>query len=304
MGTKSNSLRQPPYLKKGDKIGVLSTARKMTLDEIQFAIDTILDWGLNPVLGKNIFASENQFAGSDQKRIDDFQQMINDSEIKAIICARGGYGTVRIIDKLNFESFKKNPKWIAGFSDITVLHSHIHNLQVCSLHSSMPITFAQNTLEALNSLKKTLFGENIAVITERHPLNIEGCCKGQIVGGNLSVLHSLIGSPTDIDTRDKILLLEDIDEYLYHIDRMMINFKRSERLSGLSGLIVGGMTQMNDNTIAFGKTAEKIIYDCVSDYAFPVCFNFPVGHIKNNLTLQLGRMSYLSVANNVHLSYE
>lgn len=298
------SLTLPTPLKTGDKIGIVSTARKISAEELQYAIDILNEWGLVPVLGEYIFAHENQYAGSDHIRAYDFQNMLDNPEVKAILCARGGYGTVRIIDRLDFQSFVKHPKWIVGFSDITVLHSHLNRLNICSIHSTMPISFANNSSESLNSLKNALFGNKSDIIINKHPLNTKGQCNGQIVGGNLSVLYSLIGSRSDIDTTNKILFLEDLDEYLYHVDRMMMSLKRSGKLSSLAGLIVGGMTKMNDNAVPFGKTAETIIKDCVSEYNIPVCFHFPAGHIKHNLALQLGRQVSLEVGEMVSLRYE
>lgn len=298
------SLSLPPPLKRGDKIGIVSTARKINAKELQCALDTFSAWGLVPVLGEHIFSVENQYAGSDLIRTNDFQNMMDNPDIKAIICARGGYGTVRMVDGLNFESFVERPKWVAGFSDVTVLHAHIHTLKVCSLHSAMPISFSDNSAEALESLKRALFDQGSNIVIDKHPLNIKGQCKGQIVGGNLSVLYSLIGSASDIDTRDKILFLEDLDEYLYHIDRMMINFKRSGKLSRLSGMIVGGLTQMNDNNTPFGKDAKTIIRDCISEYDIPLCFDFPAGHIEHNLAIQFGRVVTLNVEEKVELCYE
>ncbi len=291
-------------LKKGDKIGIISTARKINSEELKYAIETLEKWGLKVVLGRNIYASNNQYAGDDNQRIEDLQHMLNHPEIKAILCARGGYGTVRIIDHLDFSIFKSNPKLIAGFSDVTVLHSHLHNLNISSVHSTMPISFKSNTVASIESLKNALFGENIDVKCDGHPLNRQGKASGQIVGGNLSILYSLIGTPTDIDTENKILFIEDLDEYLYHIDRMMTSLKRSGKLSLLKGLVVGGMTKMNDNNIPFGKTAEQIILESVSEYNYPVCFNFPAGHIDNNLALKLGENIRLDVGETIHLHYE
>ena len=298
-----DSFRVPPPLKKGDKVGIVSTARKISAKELQFALDTIANWGLIPELGEHIFSVENQFAGNDQIRTNDFQKMMDNPDIKAIICARGGYGTVRMVDGLNFESFIKRPKWVAGFSDVTVLHSHLHNLKVCSLHSTMPISFSDNSHEAINSLKTALFGKTNDLTFDKHPLNINGRCQGQIVGGNLSVLYSLIGSSSEINTKNKILFLEDLDEYLYHIDRMMVNLKRSGKLKHLSGLVIGGMTQMNDNAIPYGKDVKSIIRDTVYDYNIPLCFDFPAGHIKHNLAIQLGRHVSLNVDETVELRY-
>ena len=291
-------------LKKGDKIGIVSTARKINSEELKYSVELIEKWGLVPVLGQNIYNSDHQYAGNDKERIEDIQQMLNNSEIKAILCARGGYGSVRIIDHLDFTIFINQPKWIAGFSDVTVIHSHLHNLSIPTLHSTMPLSFKSNTSASVESLKKALFGENIDINCNSHPLNRNGVGNGQIIGGNLSILYSLIGTPSDIDTEGKILFIEDLDEYLYHIDRMMMSLKRSGKLALLEGLIIGGMTKMNDNNIPFGKIAEQIILDAVSEYDFPVCFNFPAGHIDNNLALKLGENVCLEVGEKIKLHYE
>lgn len=286
---------QPEFLKKGDKIGIVACARKISKEELQPAIDIFQNWGLEVVLGKNIFNADNQFSGTDEERAADLQNMLNDTSIKAVISARGGYGTVRIIDKLDFSTFKKHPKWIIGYSDITVLHSHIHNMGIQTLHATMPINFKVNE-EATETLRKALFGEEIHYSFESHALNKNGKAEGILVGGNLSLLYALCGSNSDIDTKRKILFIEDLDEYLYHIDRMMMNLKRSGKLSELAGLIVGGMSDMKDNAIPFGKTAEAIILDAVKEYKYPVCFHFPCGHIDRNLAIILGRKVELEVA--------
>ena len=304
MKKKQSSAHIPTYLKQGDKIGLISTARKINKEELQSAIELLRSWGLEIVLGQNLFNSYHQFSGTDQERQSDLQHMLDNEHVKGIICVRGGYGTVRIIDSLNFELFQKQPKWLAGFSDITVLHSHIHKLNIATLHSTMPISFSSNTTEAINSLKAALFGEDISIEVSAHPLNRIGEAKGQIVGGNLSILYSLIGSPSEIDTKDKIVFIEDLDEYLYHIDRMMMNLKRSGYLSHLKGLIVGGMSKMNDNKIPFGKEAEKIIYDAVCEYDYPVCFGFPAGHISDNRAIKLGQIAHLKVNKKTTLNYD
>jgi len=291
-------------LKKGDKIGIISTARKINSEELKYSVELIEKWGLVPVLGQNIYNSDCQYAGNDKERIEDVQQMLNNSEIKAILCARGGYGSVRIIDHIDFTIFAEKPKWIAGFSDVTVIHSHLHNLNIPTLHSTMPISFKSNTSASVESLKKALFGENTDINCNSHPLNRNGVGNGQIIGGNLSILYSLIGTPSDINTYGKILFIEDLDEYLYHIDRMMMSLKRSGKLAFLKGLIVGSMAKMNDNNIPFGKTAEQIILDAVSDYDYPVCFNFPAGHIDNNLALKLGENICLEVGEKIKLQYK
>jgi len=292
------NLIQPEFLKKGDTIGIVACARKISAEELQPAIDILKSWGLNVKTEKNIFNINHQFSGTDEERAEDLQTMLNDSSIKAIISARGGYGTVRIIDKIDFTIFKKAPKWIVGYSDITVLHSHIHNMGIQTLHATMPINFGVDA-DATNSLRKVLFGETIEYNIPTHPLNKKGTAEGILIGGNLSLLYALCGSASDIDTKEKILFIEDLDEYLYHIDRMMMNLKRSGKLSGLAGLVVGGMSDMKDNTVPFGKTAEEIILDAVKEYTYPVCFNFPAGHIDKNMALVFGKKVNLRVSENV-----
>ncbi len=296
------NLIQPRYLKRGDTIGIIATARKISTEEINPAIAIIKSWGLEVELGNNLFNADNQFSGTDQERANDLQILLNDTSIKAIISARGGYGTVRIVDQIDFTTFIKNPKWIIGYSDITVLHSHIHNLGIETLHATMPINFSKNA-EALESLRKALFGEVIKYEIETNALNRKGIAEGELIGGNLSILYSLSGSISDIDTTGKILFLEDLDEYLYHIDRMMMNLKRAGKLSHLAGLVVGGMTDMKDNTVPFGKTAEEIILDAVKEYNYPVCFNFPAGHIDRNLALLFGKKVKLEVGDMVKLNF-
>lgn len=285
----------PTYLKKGDKIGIVATARKISEIELAPAIKIIEEKGLVPVLGNNLFGQFHQFSGTDAERCEDLQHMLDDERIKAIMVARGGYGTVRIIDSLDFTAFTKHPKWIIGYSDITVLHSHINKtLGIATLHATMPINFLQDAF-ATETLFNALFGEKIHYNFDAHPLNRNGIAEGEIVGGNLSLLYALCGSVSDITTDGKILFIEDLDEYLYHIDRMMMNLKRSGKLSRLKALVVGGMTDMKDNTIPYGKTAEEIIAEHVAEYDYPVCFNFPAGHIKNNYALKLGATAHLKV---------
>ncbi|MCZ4317757.1 LD-carboxypeptidase [Aequorivita viscosa] len=294
----------PITLKKGDTIGIVSTARKVTKDELQPAINFLESWGLTAELGKTIDAEDHQFAGSDNLRAEDFQAMLDNPTIKSIWCARGGYGTVRIIDKIDFSNFKKNPKWIIGYSDMTVLHAHINNLGVETLHAQIFLGIESKSKEAAQSIKKVLFGEsyNIQFKPTSHVEN--SSFSGELIGGNLSVLYSLLGSSSAIKTDGKILFIEDLDEYLYHIDRMMMNLKRSGMLKNLKALIVGGMTDMNDNAIPFGKTAEEIIFDTVKDYEYPVIYNFPAGHINDNRALIMGRKVTLEIQNSqVTLSF-
>jgi len=288
-------LIQPTYLQKNDTVAIVSTARKIMLDEIQPAIDLLKKWGLNVVVGATIGLEEHQFAGNDTQRTADFQKMLNSPKIKAIWCARGGYGTVKIIDKLDFALFKKYPKWIIGYSDVTVLHSHIQNLGFQSLHATMPLNVKKNTNSSLASLKKSLFGETISYEIKSSENNKIGEAKGELIGGNLSILYSLTGSDSSTNTKGKILFIEDLDEYLYHIDRMLMNLERNGYFENLKGLIVGGFTDMHDNDIPFGKNAKEIILDIVSEYNFPVVFDFPAGHLKDNRALIFGRKVSLKV---------
>lgn len=288
----------PKSLQQGDTVAIVSTARKITKEELQPALQLLKSWGLKAVLGKTIGAEENQFAGSDELRAADFQEMMDDPNIKAIWCARGGYGTVRIIDKLDFSSFTKIPKWIIGYSDVTVLHSHIHNLGVETLHAQMCLEIENKTEEARESIRKVLFGEEYTLGFSGSGAAINAATQiveGELIGGNLSVLYSLVGSASEMKTGGKILFIEDLDEMLYHIDRMMMNLKRSGYLKNLKALVIGGMTQMKDNKVYFGKTAEETIMDLVKEYDYPVILNFPAGHILDNRALILGREVRLNV---------
>jgi len=297
---------QPQYLKRGDKIAILAPARSISFDEVHPAMKLFQKWGLEVILGSYVFNIDNQFAGTDAQRMKDFQVMLDDASIRAIICARGGYGSVRIIDKLDFTRFMRNPKWIVGYSDITVMHSHIHrHFGVETLHATMPMNMPANRLgnKSVESLRKALFGEEIVYSKRIGPLDRTGAGEGILAGGNLSMLYSLMGSHSQIDTKGKILLLEDVDEYLYHIDRMMMNLKRAGMLKELKGLIVGSMQEMKDNAIPFGKTAAQIVMGAVKEYKYPVCFDFPAGHGPENLALILGRRVKLIVDEEVELGF-
>ncbi|MGB0882647.1 MAG: S66 peptidase family protein [Vicingaceae bacterium] len=297
-------MQKPANLKQGDKVVILSTARKISEAEILPAKKILEEWGLTVVLGDNLFQEEDQFCGSTVQRTSDFQNALDDESVKAVICARGGYGTVKIIDGLDFSKFKTNPKWIVGYSDVTVLHNHINqNFSIQTLHATMPINFTTNTTESLESLKTALFGGNLNCDFEANQMNKKGIAKGEVVGGNLSILYSLTGTNSQINTKGKILFLEDLDEYLYHIDRMMMNLDRAGMLADLAGLVVGGMSDMNDNTIPFGKTAKEIIKETVSKYEYPVCFDFPAGHIDDNRALIMGREAALDVGENCSLRF-
>ncbi len=294
----------PEALQQGDTIALVATARKVSPEEMQPAINILKDWGLNVVTGKNLYKQDNQFAGTDAERATDFQWALDDKNIKAILFARGGYGTVRMIDAIDFSNFQKNPKWLIGFSDITVFHSHVHtHFGIETLHSPMAINFPKTSEETLDAIKNILFGKPSGFTISGSSFNRKSIAKGAIIGGNLSLLFALAGTASDIDTHGKILFVEDLDEYLYHIDRMMMQLKRSGKLKNLVGLIVGGMSDMRDNTIPFGKTAEEIISDHVAEYNYPVCFNFPAGHIANNQPLILGREVELKVGDEVRFTY-
>jgi muramoyltetrapeptide carboxypeptidase len=282
---------RPPHLQKGDTVAIAATARKVSLAEMQPAITQFESWGLRVYMPEDLFATNDQFAGNDSLRAKVFQQLLDHTTIKAIFCARGGYGTVRMIDALDFTLFTQSPKWIIGYSDITVLHSHLYTHKLAStLHATMPINMQAHNAdtESIESLRKVLFGESFSYTFSSHPLNREGKATGNLIGGNLSVLYSLLGSTSDIDTSGCILFLEDLDEYLYHIDRMMVNLKRNGKLAKLAGLIVGDMSEMRDNTIPFGKTAYQIIAEHIGEYNYPVVFGFPAGHEKRNLALEMG----------------
>ena len=292
-------LLRPPSLKKGDTIYILSTARKITREEIAPAIAVFESWGLKVSIGKTIDKEDHQYAGTDKERLEDFQTALDDSNIKAIICARGGYGTVRMMDDVIYDEFMKTPKWIVGFSDVTYLHTHISNsIGVQGIHSIMPVQFPKSTPEAIESLRKELFGENNEYQIAPHSFNRTGASAGVLIGGNLSILYSITGTKSGMNTFGKILFLEDIDEYLYHIDRMMVNLKRSGKLQGLAGLIVGSFSEMKDNAIPFGKNAYEIITEHVAGFDYPVCFGFPAGHICDNRALVIGKKYQLNVGNN------
>ena len=285
-------------LQVGDKVAIVALARKVDFDLITPAIQILESWGLEVILGETVYASYHQFAGPDATRLADFQTMLNNSEIKAIFSARGGYGTTRLLDKIDFTHFRSQPKWLIGFSDITALHSHVHNLGTESIHGTMPALFSKmGTEKAVESLRKILFGEAITYHCSSHELNKAGSAEGVLIGGNLSLLATCIGTASDIDTTGKILFLEDLDEYLYHIDRMMVQLDRAGKLKNLAGLLVGDMSDMKDNTIPFGKNAYEIIQEHINQYSFPVAFGFPTGHEPENLALVCGRPTRLAVTN-------
>ena len=290
--------KEPSLLKKGDVVSIISTARKVIKKDIQKSIDVLTSWGLKVVLAKNIFASYYQFSGEDEIRKKSFQEILDCKKIKAIFCARGGYGTIRIIDKLDFNTFIKYPKWIVGFSDITILHSSLNILKYCSIHSFMPINYDSVSKKNLKILYTILFKGKNYIQCLSNSFNKIGLVKSEVVGGNLSILYSLLGSKSDICTENKILLIEDLDEYLYHLDRMIISLKRAGKFNNLKALIVGSMTKIHDNKIKFGMNAKEIIKYHTEEFNYPICFDFPVGHQKNNKPLVLGKKSKLDISSN------
>ncbi len=287
-------MQTPPFLKAGDTIGIVAPARKITKEELEPAVEILKGWGLKVKTGKNLFGACNQYSGTDEERLADMQEMINDGTVKAILSARGGYGTLRFADRLDFSSLLRNPKWIIGYSDITVLHTLVHAIGIETLHATMPVSFGKDA-DSVESLRKALFGQRLEYTLPPHQLNRAGKISAPLVGGNLSLIYAMSGGKSDLDTNGKILFLEDLDEYLYHIDRMMMNLKRSGKLDGLAGMVIGGMTEMKDNTIPFGKTAEEIIYDAVKEYDYPLCFGLPAGHGIQNKALIMGRTCVLTV---------
>lgn len=294
----------PPYLKKGDKIAITCPAKKLAAP-MRDAVELLTSWGLEVVLGETVNASYHQFAGDDDLRAADMQRFVDDGSIKAIIAARGGYGTIRMIDKVDFGRFNTNPKWLVGFSDITVLHTHLHtNYNVQTIHGQMPVNIPDASAKSLESLRMALFGEDISYKHHTHELNRNGEADGVLIGGNLSLLIAVSGSVSDMDYTGKILFIEDVGEYLYAIDRMVRNLDRAGKLKKLAGLIVGGFSEVKDNEIPFGQTVPEIIMDVVKNYDYPVCFDFPAGHVPDNRSLILGRKLKMKILNEqVNVSY-
>lgn len=286
-------IKTPPYLQKGDTIGLVCPAGFMTLEKCAECIRVLEEeWGYKVKVGATVGSnSETYFSGTDEERLRDFQNMLDDDEVQAVLCARGGYGMGRIIDQINFKKFKKKPKWIIGYSDITVLHTHLYsNYYISSLHAPMAAAFndAGYINRYVQSLRHALEGKWAKYICDGHELNRGGEAIGELVGGNLSLLSTVVGTDSDIKTRGRILFLEDIGEYLYNIDRMMYQLKRSGKLSKLGGLIIGGFSEVKDTDRPFGKQAYEIIHDVIKEYDYPVCFNFPVSHEKENYALKIG----------------
>tara|TARA_B100001758_G_C18337070_1_gene572190 strand:+ start:69 stop:1067 length:999 start_codon:yes stop_codon:yes gene_type:complete len=297
----NNKLIKPEYLKKGDTVAIVapSGVLKNYNGYILKAKELLKSWELEVVIGENVFNDNGHFAGTDNQRSADFQFALDDKAIKAIWCARGGYGAMRVIDNLNFEKYKENPKWIIGYSDITAIHNDLHNNKSESIHGIMCKSLEKidvDNNESISLLKKTLFGEKLSYTIEGNNYNIEGNSNGQLIGGNLTLLHCLLGSESSIDTDGKILFIEDLGEYLYHIDRMLISLKRAGYFDNCKGLIVGDFTDMRKNTTPFGRNLKELILDIVREYDFPVSFGFPAGHGEKNYPMILGREINLEVS--------
>jgi muramoyltetrapeptide carboxypeptidase len=291
-------------LQPGDKVAIIATARKIDREAVEQAIQVLQAWGLEVEVGPTVGAKYGVFAGDDALRLQDLQQALDRPDIKAIICARGGYGTTRILDQVDFSRFQKQPKWVVGFSDITSLLCHIHSLGIESIHGIMPLLFPSGTEEALDSLRRILFGEEVYYEVAPHPFNRTGTGTGQLIGGNLALLHNVSGTRSDFTTKGKILFLEDVDEYLYNIDRMMVHLSRAGKLRDLAGLIIGHFSDMKDNADPFGKTVYEIIAEHTAKYNYPVCYGFPTGHEPDNLALVCGREAKLEVSElGVNLAY-
>ena len=279
----------------GSRIALAASARKIKLDEIQFAIDWLKEKGFVPVYDERLFVSDFIFAGNDDFRVAVIQEYLDHQDIDAIWMVRGGYGSIRIIDRLDFTKFALHPKFIIGFSDVTVFHGKVQRLDYPTIHASMPYNFMNKTTEAKQSLYDALLGKPLHYELKPFDMNRFGEAEAEIVGGNLSVLYGMMGSSSFPETDGKILFIEEVDEYIYHIDRMMIAMKRAGKLQNLKGLIVGGLTEIHDNPDPFGKTVEEVISEAVKEYDYPVCFGFPVGHFADNRALVLGEKVRLFV---------
>ena len=296
-------IKTPPYLKPGDTIAIVCPAGFMSQDKAAECIRVLKEeWGYNVKTGKTLGGdSLTYFSGTDEERLADFQAMLDDDAVSAILCGRGGYGMGRIIDRIDFRKFKKKPKWIIGFSDITILHSHLYsNYYISSLHAPMAGAFneAGYINRYVQSLRTALQGTWGKYTCETHPFNRAGEAIGELVGGNLSLIAHLVGTASDIKTRGRILFLEDVGEYAYNVDRMMHQLKRSGKLKNLAGLVIGGFTDMKDTERPFGQTVYEIIHDLVQEYDYPVCFGFPVSHGKENYALKIGVGYKLKITKN------
>lgn len=294
-------MKIPPYLQPGDTIAITCPAGYMPLEKAATCISVLQQWGYEVLVGKTLGSkSKTYFSGTDEERLNEFQAMLDAPEVKAILCGRGGYGVGRIIDQLDFTAFKKNPKWIIGFSDITVLHAHINrNFKIATLHSSMAAAFngGGHKSKYVQSIKAALEGTKAHYTCKANKFNQTGTATAELVGGNLALIAHLIGTKSDYNTKGKILFIEDVGEQHYNVDRMLHQLKRSGKLDALAGLIIGGFTDMQDTERPFGKKVYELIHELISEYKYPICFGFPVSHAKENLALKVGATYQLHVGN-------
>ena len=296
-----NTLIQPPYLKAGDTVAIVAPSGILINrnEEVQQAIALLQSWSLNVIVGKHVFSKADHFAGTDDERCEDFQRALDDPTVSAIWCARGGYGTVRILDKLDYTKFKAHPKWIIGYSDITALHNQVHNEGYQSIHALMCVSLTKDLndiKETLETFRSTIFGHPVNYTLKGSDYNKTGNASGPLVGGNLTMLHTMLGSKTSIDMTGKILFIEEIGEYKYHIDRMLQSLKRAGYFENCKGVIVGDMSKLRKNTTPWGTSIEQLILDALSDYNFPIAFNMPAGHEPDNRAMILGKIIELKVA--------
>jgi muramoyltetrapeptide carboxypeptidase len=288
---------RPPFLKPGDTIAIVATGRRINAEDVDLARNTFIGWGLKVEIAPNIFSrSHSYLAGSDKERLDDFNWALDNPSVKCIACARGGYGTTRIVDQLQLSSLSRHPKWIVGFSDVTALHLKLESMGVESIHGTMPVLFKkEDSKESMESLRRVLFGAGGPVNSLPSQMNRSGIGRGKLIGGNLSLIVDSLGTSSEPDTTNKVLLIEEVDEYRYKIDRMLNQLKRSGKLQNLSGLVVGHMTGILDTDVSFGESVEQIISAAVKEYKFPVAFGFPSGHENPNISWIHGAESILEV---------
>ncbi|MEO5967977.1 MAG: LD-carboxypeptidase [Ferruginibacter sp.] len=293
-------IKIPPYLKPGDTVGITCPAGFMPLENVTHCVETLHSWGYKTIVGKTVGVdSGNYFSAPDKERLEELQMMLDDENINAILFGRGGYGMGRIIDDINFDKFKANPKWLIGYSDITILHCHLHaNLKIASLHAPMASAFSESEGRTyIRNIKNVLEGARVEYHSDPHIYNVKGEVTGRLIGGNLALLAHVIGTPSDYSTKDKILFIEDVGEYIYSIDRLLFQLKRSGKLNNIAGLIIGSFTDTKDTDRPFGLTVPEVINQFSKEIGCPVCFNFPVGHTYKNAALKIGGRYKLTVEN-------
>ena len=283
-------------LKKGDKIVILAPAKAIDKASVEFAEKLLQKRGFDVVVSEHCLGQHHYFSGTEAERLQDFQRAIDDESVSAIICARGGYGCIQIVDKIQWASFLRQPKWIVGYSDVTVFHQKIQKMGLQSIHATMPLNFKKNSNEAIDSMVGALTGNATSITVPYDYHNKEGYCKGELVGGNLSIIYSLIGTNDQLDFTNKILFIEDLAEQLYNIDRMFYALSKSSVLDKINGLIIGGMTDLKDTEISIGRSYQEIILSHLAYKNIPVCFNFPAGHIADNRALIFGKNTKLDVS--------